>query len=140
MALEEEIQTISYTIEVLKEQANMLEEQQGYYLETLQGLRITQNTLDEIEKLPEHHEIILPIGNRAYIKARLQDPSKILIAISKDIIMEKTLAEARVYTQKIMEEYNTALQKTKEKLSQVTKKLDELMNALNQRVASNNAE
>jgi prefoldin alpha subunit len=112
----------------------MLHEQEAFLLETLQGLRITQNTIDELEQLPENHEIILPIGNRAFIKARVQDPSKILIAVGKDIIMEKYLMDARDYTQKMMEGYNEALQQTKERVNQINKKLEELNGALAQRV------
>ncbi len=139
MAQDQEIQAISYTIQVLEEQANMLNEQQDYYLETLQGLTITKNTIDELANLPDNHEIILPIGNRAYLKARVQEPSKILIAIGKDVIMEKTLPDAREYTKKLMENLKEAQKRNKEQLSQVLKKLDELKSALNQRVGPEQA-
>ncbi len=133
MAQDQEIQAINYTIQVLEEQANMLNERQDYLLETLQGLSITQSTIDELEKLPENHEIILPIGNRAYLKARVQEPSKILIAIGKDVIVEKALPDARAYTQKMIIDVKDAQKKTKEQLSQIIKKLDELKGALSQR-------
>ncbi len=136
MAQDQEIQAISYTIQVLEEQANMLNERQEYYLETLQGLTITQNTIDELEHLQENHEIILPIGNRAFVKARVQEPSKILIAIGKDVIVEKTLPDARAYTQKMMDDFKDAQKKNKDQLSQILKKLDELKGALNQRAGA----
>ncbi len=138
MAQDQEVQAISYTIQVLEEQANMLNERQDYLLETLQGLTITQNTIDELEQLQEDHEIILPIGNRAYLKAKVQEPSKILIAVGKDVIMEKSLPDARAYTQKMMDEVKDAQKKTKEQLSQIVKKLDELKTALSQREGPEN--
>ncbi len=136
MAQDQEIQAISYTIQVLEEQANMLNERQEYFLETLQGLTITQNTIDELEQLKDNHEIILPIGNRAFLKAKVQEPSKILVAVGKDVIMEKSLPDARAYTQKMMDDVKDAQKKTKEQLSQILKRLDELKGVLNQRVGA----
>ncbi|OLS14803.1 MAG: prefoldin subunit alpha [Promethearchaeota archaeon CR_4] len=139
MAQDQEIQAISYTLQILEEQANMLNERQGYYLETLQGLQITQVTIDELEHLPDNHEIILPIGNRAFLKAKVQEPSKILVAIGRDVILEKTLPDAREYTRKMMDEIKDAQTKTKDQLSQVLKKMDELKGALNQKMGSGSA-
>jgi len=136
MAQDQEIQAISYTIQVLEEQANILNERQEYYVETLQGLQITLTTIDELEQLPDNHEIILPIGNRAFLKAKVQEPSKILVAVGRDVIMEKALPDARDYTRKMMDEIKNAQKTTKEQLSQILKKLDELKGALNQRVGT----
>jgi prefoldin alpha subunit len=133
---QQEIQAISNYLQVLEEQANFLTERQEFFLQTLQGLSITLSTINGLENLPENHEILLPIGNGAFLNANVKDPSKILIAISKEIIMEKTLPDARTYTQKVMDDIQDAHKKIKEQLGQVTKKMDEMKAALEQKLGA----
>jgi prefoldin alpha subunit len=131
---QQEIQAISNYLQILEEQANFLNERQEYFLQTLQGLSITLSTINGLENLPEDHEIMVPIGNGAFLNAKVKDPSKILIAIYKDIIMEKTLPDARAFTEKVMDDIQNAHKKTKEQLGQILKKIDEMKGALDQRL------
>ena len=122
-----------------KEQANVLGKQQEYFAETLQGLKMTQGTINEIESLPENHEIILPIGNRAFVKARIQDPSMILVAVSKNVIMEKSVSDAQAYTQKLLDDLTETQKRVQDQLQKIVQQLDQMKEELNRRVGTGSA-
>ncbi len=140
MAQDQELQAISYNIQVLKEQAEYLNEQLDYISESLRGLRITLSTINGLEDLPANHEIMVPIGNGAFLNANVKDSSKILIAIAKDILMEKTLPDARAFTQKLIDAHKNNQQKINEQRGQVLKRLEEFQNLLEQKVGTGSGE
>src|SRR5271157_3962713 len=133
-AQDPEVQKLAYSIQFLEDQANVLGLQQEFFAETLQGAKLTQNTLTELETLPDNNEIILPIGNRAFVRALVQDPSKVLIAISKNIIMEKTVPDAQAFTQKIIDDVSEAQKRIQEQMEKVTQQLESLKGELNRRM------
>ncbi|HMF34142.1 MAG TPA: prefoldin subunit alpha [Candidatus Lokiarchaeia archaeon] len=133
-AQDPEVQKLAYSIQFLEDQANVLGQQQEFFAETLQGAKLTQNTLTELETLPDNNEIILPIGNRAFVRALVQDPSKVLIAISKNIIMEKTVPDAQAFTQKIIDDVSEAQKRIQEQMEKVTQQLESLKGELNRRM------
>ena len=133
-AQDPEVQKIAYSIQFLEDQANVLGQQQEFFAETLSGLKMTLGTLKELEILPGNNEIILPIGNRAFIPAIVPDPSKVLIVIGKNIIMEKSIPDAETYTQKIIDELSEAQKRIQEQLQKVSEQLDQMKAELNKRL------
>jgi prefoldin alpha subunit len=138
-AQDPEVQKIAYSIQFLEDQANLLGQQQEYFTETLSGLKMTLNTLKELEVLPENNEIILPIGNRAFIQAVVPDPTKVLLAISKNVIMEKTIPDAQAYTQKAIDELTETQKQLQEQLQKIGPQLDQLKAELNRRLGGASA-
>lgn len=136
MAQDPELQKLAYSIQFLEDQANVLGQQQEYFAETLQGLKMTQGTIKEIETLPENHEIILPIGNRAFVKARVQDPTTVLVAVSKNVIMEKSVPDAQAFTQKLVDDMTETQKRVQEQLQKIGQQLEQLKGELNRRVGA----
>jgi prefoldin alpha subunit len=71
-------------------------------------------TLDSLEKEKENTGLLVPIGGNSYIKARLENPDKLIVGMGAGVSVEKTLAE----TKEIVRGRLEALEKTRISLQQ----------------------
>lgn len=86
-------------IQQMVQQYQMLEEKQKFLTEQLHSIDLqaqdvlkTKITMEELQEA-KNGIVMLPIGSRALIKAQVVDEDKVLISVSKDVIITKTLAE-----------------------------------------------
>lgn len=134
-----EIQQMALLYQELNAQLETLEEQLSYVENAQMGLSITKETIEKIRESAIDEEIILPIGNSAFIKAKIMDPDKFLISVGRDVIVEKNAEEALQYSRKVEEEQRktktlleTRINELKQKMEQMTPQLQRYMNLQNQ--------
>lgn len=134
-----EVQQMALLYQELNGQLEALEEQLSYVENAQMGLSITKTTIEKIRNSDPDEEIILPIGNSAYIKAKIVDPDNFLMSVARDVIVEKNAEEALQYSRKVEEEQRktknlveTRINEIKQRIAQITPQLQQYMNLQNQ--------
>jgi prefoldin alpha subunit len=80
-------------------------------------------TLDDLDKEKENSELLVPIGGTAYVRAKLDNPDKVIIGIGAGVSVEKTREEAKDSVKKRLEELEKARTATQQQLSKVAEQI-----------------
>lgn len=91
----------------LKEQRDMYQSQLEIINASRSNVMNSKNTLENLkEGVKEDDEILVPIGGIVNIKASIKEPEKVLLAVNQDVVIEKDLASAIEFLDKIIEQHN----------------------------------
>jgi prefoldin alpha subunit len=77
-------------------------------------LRISNLTLEGLEKEKKGTELFVPVGGGSYIKAKVETTKKVVVGIGAEVAVEKTLKDAKVDIEARIAE----LEKTRDALGQ----------------------
>ncbi|MHA1727755.1 MAG: prefoldin subunit alpha [Promethearchaeota archaeon] len=106
MADEQEIQKLFYTYRKLESQLNSMNEQLVYLQNTKRGNLMTRDTIEGLKESLPDHDIMLPIGSSAYIKAKVINPDNFLVTIGADVFVEKNGKDALEFINNLDDEYD----------------------------------
>ncbi len=122
---EKQLQQFRY----LKEQRDMFQGQFEIVNASLGNLYTTKRTLDNLKDgVDESDEILIPIGGIVSVKGSIKDTKKVLVSITQDIVIEKTIEESIEYIDKLMKQHNEQLKFLQERIQT----LDYNLQGLNQ--------
>jgi prefoldin alpha subunit len=82
-------------------------------------------TLDGLEKEKENSELLVPIGGNSYIKAKLENPDKIIVGMGAGISVEKTLQEAKEIIKNRLESLEKTRMSLQQQLAQIAERMSE---------------
>jgi prefoldin alpha subunit len=98
----------------LEETANELQSRISMTNAAINELRVSNMTLDGLEKEKKGAQLFVPIGGGSYVKAKLETTDSIVVGIGADVAVERTLKETKVELEARIAE----LEKTREALGQ----------------------
>jgi prefoldin alpha subunit len=98
----------------LEETANELQSRISMTNAAINELRVSNMTLDGLEKEKKGAQLFVPIGGGSYVKAKLETTENIVVGIGADVAVERTLKETKVELEARIAE----LEKTRETLGQ----------------------
>lgn len=81
--------------------------------------------LEGVEKEKEHSELLVPIGGNSYIRAKLENPDKIIVGMGAGVSVEKTLPEAKEIVRSRRENLEKSRLSLQQQLNQVAGKIGE---------------
>ncbi|MCW1296517.1 MAG: prefoldin subunit alpha [Candidatus Parvarchaeota archaeon] len=84
----------AFEFEVLRERAQTLEDQILNLEMKRNELEIVSGSLDEI-KDKKDKEILVPLGSGVFLRGKLLESEKVLINVGANVIVEKSLEEAK---------------------------------------------
>jgi prefoldin alpha subunit len=87
---EEELRKISVELRLLEQTAETLQSRLNMINAVATDLTYASVTLETLDKEKENAELLVPIGGTSYIRARLDNPDKIIVRIGADVSVEKT--------------------------------------------------
>jgi len=122
---EEEIRKISVELRYLEQTAEALQSRLSMLNAVTQDLTYANMTLDSLEKEKENSELLVPIGGTSYIRAKLDNPDKIIVGIGAGVSIEKTRQEAKDTIKKRLEDLEKARTSTQQQFAQVAQKINE---------------
>jgi prefoldin alpha subunit len=111
---EEEARRLSVEMRLLEETANALQSRINMVDAAIADLSYADSTLEGLRKNNVGSKLLVPIGGNSYIKAKLDDPDKVIVGMGAGVSLEKTFQEAKEVIKKRLE----GLEKTKESLQQ----------------------
>ena len=122
---EEEIRKISVELRYLEQTAEALQSRLSMLNAVTQDLTYANMTLESLEKEKENSELLVPIGGTSYIRAKLDNPDKIIVGIGAGVSIEKTRQEAKDVIKKRLEDLEKARTSTQQQFAQVAEKINE---------------
>jgi len=122
---EEEIRKISVELRFLEQTAEALQSRLSMLNAVTTDLTYANMTLESLEKEKENSELLVPIGGTSYIRAKLDNPDKIIVGIGAGVSVEKTRQEAKDTIKKRLEDLEKARTSTQQQFAQVAEKINE---------------
>jgi len=99
---------------LLEEAVNEIQSRINVTNSALTELRVSNMTLEGLEKEKKDAQLFVPIGGGSYVKARLETAEKVVVGIGADVAVERSLKEAK----EELETRIAELEKTREALGQ----------------------
>jgi len=120
---EEEIRKLTVELRLLEQTADTLQSRLNMLNAVATDLTYASMTLDDLDKEKENSELLVPIGGTAYVRAKLDNPDKVIIGIGAGVSVEKTREEAKDSVKKRLEELEKARTATQQQLSKVAEQI-----------------
>ena len=98
----------------------------------LEGISISNSVIEELQGKDADHEIILPIGNFAYIKAKIPTPDTILVSVGRSTLVERNDKQALDFIRKKREELKKQEDILKKNVEQASSQLKQIEPVLTQ--------
>jgi prefoldin alpha subunit len=113
-----ELRLLEQTAEALQSRINMINSATA-------DLTYAQMTLDGLEKESEKSELLVPIGGTSYIRAKLDNPDKVIVGMGAGVSVEKTRQEAKGIIRKRKEDLEKARASIQQQFAQVAEKINQ---------------
>ena len=98
----------------LEQTVNELQSRISMMNSALAELKVSNLTLEGLEKEKKGAKLFVPVGGGSYIKAKLETTKNVVVGIGADVAVEKSLKEAKVE----LESRIAGIEKTREALGQ----------------------
>jgi len=122
---EEELRRLSVELRFLEQTGEAIQSRTSMVNAVITDLTYASMALEGLEKEKEDSELLVPIGGNSYIKARLDNPDKIIVGMGAGISVEKTLPEAKEIIKKRLENLEKTRVSLQQQLAQVAEKISE---------------
>ncbi|MDD1777900.1 MAG: prefoldin subunit alpha [Candidatus Helarchaeota archaeon] len=110
----------------LETQAEQIQMQLEFIGQTIATLQITEETIENLDKLQDGQDFLLPLGNFAYLKAKIVDTSKVLVNVGASLVLEKTIAKAKEDFEQQLEDLNKIQIQLRQAMQQVMQQMQEI--------------
>jgi prefoldin alpha subunit len=122
---EEELRRISVELRMLEQTAEALQSRLNMINAVATDLTYASTTLESLDKEKENTELLVPIGGTSYIRARLDNPDKVIVGMGAGVSVEKTREEAKDIIKKRLEDLDKTRMSMQQQFSQVARKTNE---------------
>ena len=122
---EEELRRTSAELRFLEQTAETIQSKINMVNAVITDLVYASMALEGLEKEKENSELLVPIGSNSYIKAKLENPDKIIVGMGAGVSVEKTLQEAKEIVKKRLENLEKTRVSLQQQLSQVAERISE---------------
>ncbi len=122
---EEEFRRLNMELRLLEQTAEALQSRMNMINSAVADLTYAQMTLDGLEKENEKSELLVPIGGTSYIRAKLDNPDKIIVGMGAGVSVEKTRQEAKEIIKKRQQDLDKAKTSVQQQFAQVAEKINQ---------------
>lgn len=112
--------------ELYRNQFETLQQNLGLIDGSLSEMKIANKSLDEIKGTKKNNDTFVHIGQDSFIKAKITDPSTVVVGVGAGVAVTKTIEDAKEDLEKRIAELEKVKTGTTSKLEQVISKLREL--------------
>jgi len=88
-------------------------------------LRVSNLTLEGLEKEKKGTQLFVPIGGGSYAKAKLETTKNVIVSIGADVAVEKTVKEAKVELEARIAEMENARELLGQQFKQVVDRIQQ---------------
>ena len=122
---EEEFRRLNMELRLLEQTAEALQSRMNMINSAVADLTYAQMTLDGLEKENEKSELLVPIGGTSYIRAKLDNPDKIIVGMGAGVSVEKTRQEAKEIIKNRQQDLDKAKTSVQQQFAQVAEKINQ---------------
>jgi len=131
MQSSEQYQEQAMKFRYLKEQRDMFQNQLEIINASLGNVLNTKKTVENLKQgVNEGDEILIPIGGLVYLKADIKETEKVLLGVTQDVIIEKSLDETLEFLTNLIEQHNKQIQFLSQQLQNLEVNLQEVSQLL----------
>lgn len=121
---EEELRRLTVEMRLLEQTAEALQSRANMINAVTTDLSYARMTLEGLEKESEKSELLVPIGGTSYVRARLENPDKIIVGMGAGVSVEKTREEAKEIIKKRLEDLEKTRASIQQQFAQVAEKIN----------------
>ena len=122
---EEELRRLSVELRFLEQTAESIQSRINMVNAVITDLVYASMALEGLEKEKENSELLVPIGSNSYIKAKFENPDKIIVGMGAGVSVEKTLREAKEIVKNRQENLEKTRMSLQQQLAQVAERINE---------------
>jgi prefoldin alpha subunit len=122
---EEELRRLSVEMRYFEQTAEAIQSRINMVNAVITDLTYASIALEGLEKEKENSELLVPIGSNSYIKAKLENPDKVIVGMGAGVSVEKTLQEAKEIVKNRQENLEKTRVSLQQQLAQVAEKISE---------------
>ena len=122
---EEELRRTSVELRLLEQTAEALQSRINMVNAVITDLVYAGMALEGLEKEKENAELLVPIGSNSYIKAKLENPDKVIVGMGAGVSVEKTLQEAKEIVKNRQQNLEKTRASLQQQLAQVAERITE---------------
>jgi len=122
---EEELRRTSAELRFLEQTAEAIQSRINMVNAVITDLVYASMALEGLEKEKENSELLVPIGSNSYIKAKLENPDKVIIGMGAGVSVEKTFQEAKEIVKNRQENLGKTRMSLQQQLAQVAERITE---------------
>ena len=122
---EEELRRLSVELRFYEQTAEAIQSRINMVNAVITDLTYAGIALEGLEKEKENSELLVPIGSNSYIKAKLENPDKVIVGMGAGVSVEKTLQEAKEIVKSRQENLEKTRGSLQQQLAQVAEKINE---------------
>jgi len=121
---EDELRKLSVELRMLEQTAETLQSRLNMINAVATDLAYANVALENLDKEKENAELLVPIGGASYIRAKLDNPDKIVVGLGAGVSAEKTRQEAREIIKKRLEELGKSQQAAQQQFVQIAERIN----------------
>ena len=106
-------------LRMLNVQAQMISEQLNRIDSGLMEIDYLKNSIDELGSTKENTEILAPLSNGIFAKAKLDKVNKLLVNVGNGVVVEKTVDETKELLDERISEMNEAREKLLDQMQKI---------------------
>jgi prefoldin alpha subunit len=122
---EEEFRKLNVELRLLEQTAEALQSRANMINSALADLAYAQMTLEGLEKENEKSELLVPIGGTSYVRAKLDNPDRVIVGMGAGVSVEKTRQEAKGIIKKRQQDLDKARTSVQQQFAQVAERISQ---------------
>ncbi len=120
---EEELRKLSVELRLLEQTVEAIQARINMVNAVSTDLTYATMALDGLEQEKENAELLIPLGGNSYVRARLENPDKLIVGIGAGVSVEKTLPETKEIVRKRLEDLSKTRTSLQQQFGQVADKI-----------------
>ena len=121
---DEELRKLSAELRMLEQTAEALQSRLSMINAVATDLTYANMALENLDIEKENAELLVPIGGTSYIRAKLDNPDKIIVGLGAGVSAEKTRQEAKEIIKKRLEDLGKNQQAVQQQFVQVADRIN----------------
>lgn len=101
---EKKMQELYMEYQVIEQHIKQMQKQLELVTHQLIDINITNNSLDEFDKIDTKKEVFVPLSSGIFAKANIKDTSDLLVNVGANVVVKKDIASTKRLIQDQMEE------------------------------------
>ena len=121
---DEELRKLSVELRMLEQTAETLQSRLSMINAVATDLTYANMALENLDKEKENAELLVPIGGASYIKAKLDNPDKIIVGLGAGVSAEKTRQETKEIVKKRLEDLRKNQHAVQQQFVQIAERIN----------------
>jgi prefoldin alpha subunit len=121
---DEELRKLSVELRMLEQTAETLQSRLSMINAVATDLTYANMALENLDKEKENAELLVPIGGTSYIRAKLDNPDRIIVGLGAGVSVEKTRQETKEIVKKRLEDLRKNQQAVQQQFVQIAERIN----------------